>query len=95
MQPAEQDTPTPKKRPKSGCLHLLAAFLLVCFALAAAAFACLIVLDPGPVNEDGSYPLSQRMKRYKVAGQFIWADIKGRLSGQSSKEPPPENDPFF
>jgi hypothetical protein len=80
MQNKKTDFPARAKRTAKTAFSLIATVFLVCLALAGAALACLFILDRGPGNEGERYTFSQRMKRYKVAGQFIWADLKDAVS---------------
>ena len=92
MQNEEPDFSVRKiKRTGKTFFCLIATLFLICSALAGAALACLFILDRGP--GEGKYTLSQRMKRYKVAGQFIWADFKDTVSGKRPVMPPDESEP--
>ena len=99
MQNEETDYPAPEKhdrgfRRTKGCCLLAATVILILFALAVAAIMSIVILDS--INTRGEeFTLSQRMERYKVAGQFLWFDFKNLFSRKSSDEPPPENDPFY
>ena len=84
MQNTEPDPRTQGKHPKPGCLLWITAAVLACFLLICAAFACLVILDPGTGDEGEKYNLSRRLERYKVAGQFIWYDFKDAVSRKLS-----------
>ena len=93
MQNEETVFPSRVKRTAKTVFFLIATGFLICLALACAALACLFILDRGPGGEGEKYTLSQRMKRYKVAGQFIWADFKDTVSGKRPVMPPDESEP--
>ncbi len=101
MQNSEPSLPARAKRTARNLFFLIATLILVCFALAGAAFASLFILDPGPGDEGEQYTFSRRMKRYKVACQFIWYDLKDALARRSASGPhavscpaePPESEP--
>lgn len=84
MQNTEPDSRTQGKYPKPGCLLWITAAVLACFLLVCAAFACLVILDPGSGDEGERYTFARRMERYKVAGQFIWYDFKDAVSRKFS-----------
>ena len=86
MQNDSTTSPARGKHPAKGCLLLFVTAALLCLTLAGAAFACLVILDPGPGGEDEKYTFSRRMERYKVAGQFIWYDFKDAVARKFSPE---------
>ena len=96
MQNDDTDFPAQKKgnsgsRQAKGCLLLIATVILVLLALIIAAAVCIIVVDT--VNLRGeNYTLEQRVKRYKVACQFLWYDFKEAVSGKKS-DTPQEDEP--
>ena len=92
MQNEETDFPQKKKGSAKNCCLLALAVVFACFLLALSALACFIVADSADLKGE-DYTFSRRVKRYKVACQFIWVDFKDWVSGKSSDEPPPENDP--
>ena len=93
MQNTEPGFPARAKHTAKTVFFLIATVFLICLALAGAALASLFILDRGPGSEGEKYTLSQRMKRYKVAGQFIWADFKDTVSGKRPVMPPNETEP--
>ena len=91
MQNEEINHTLRKKYPVKSCCLLGIAAVFGGFLLVLAAFACFVLADSvEPGNED--YTLSQRMKRYHVACQFIWADFKDWVSRKTSGEQPDEDD---
>ena len=66
-------------RQAKGCLLLTATVILVLFALAIAAAACIIIVDSVSLRGE-EYTLERRVERYKVACQFLWADLKDSVS---------------
>ena len=96
MQNDKTDFPAQKKsgsgsRQAKGCLILIATTILVIFALVIAASLGIIVVDTVSLKGE-NYTLEQRVKRYKVAFQFLWYDFKEAISGKkldSSQEDKP------
>ena len=94
MQNEDTSFPARKKHPVKSCCLPGAAAVLGCFLLVLAGIACFVIADSAELhNED--LTLTQRLKRYKVACQFIWVDFKTWVSRKLSNEPPDENDPAF
>lgn len=86
MQNDETDFPAQEKeksgsRQAKGCLLLIATTILVIFALVIAAALGIIVVDTVSLRGE-NYTLEQRVKRYKVACQFLWYDFKEAVSGK-------------
>ena len=98
MQNDETDFPARKNgnngsRQAKGCLLLIATTILVIFALVIAAAVCIIVVDTVSLRGE-NYTLEQRVKRYKVACQFLWLDFRdsfSRKKSDSSQEDEPSN----
>ena len=94
MQNDETDFPAQEKddgasRQTKGCLLLIATTILVIFALAVAAIACIIIVDSVTLRGE-EYTLERRVQRYKVACQFIWYDFKDFVSRKKSDSSPVE-----
>ena len=88
MQNDETDFPAQEKqnrgsRQAKGCLLLITTTILVLFALAVAAVACIIIVDSVTLRGE-EYTLERRVQRYKVACQFIWYDFKNAVSRKKS-----------
>lgn len=66
-------------RQAKGCLLLIATTILVIFALVIAAAVGIIIMDTVSLRGE-NYTLEQRVKRYKVACQFLWLDFKDSFS---------------
>ena len=107
MQNEETDFPPQEKhgmgsRRAKGCCLLAVTVILALFALALAAILSILIIDSVSLRGE-EYTFHQRMKRYKVACQFIWADFKGWVSEkpgepeaiQDPAELPPEDDPSY
>lgn len=91
MQNGEPDSPKREKHPAKGCLLLITTVVLVFFALVVAGIASIIVVDT--VNLRGEdHTLAWRVKRYKVACQFLWFDFKDAVSKKLSKSSPDEQE---
>ena len=96
MQNDETDLPAQRKdgsgsRQAKGCFLLIATVILVVFALVIAAVVGIIVVDTVSLRGE-NYSLEQRVKRYKVACQFLWYDFKEAVSGKKS-DPSQEDEP--
>ena len=97
----EGDSPRRGKKTAKGCCLAALIVGLGFFLLVFAVIAAIIVVDT--VNLRGEkMPLSKRVERYKVAGQFIWFDFKDWVSRRFSEPEiiqcpaePPENQPLF
>ncbi len=74
-----------EKRQAKSCLSVFLTVMLILFSLAIAAAAGVIVLDSIMLRGE-EHTLSWRVKRYKVAGQFIWYDFKEQVSRMFSGE---------
>ena len=85
----EADFPKREKNAAKSCCLAALIVGLGFFLLVFAAIAAIIVVDT--VNLRGEkMPLSKRVERYKVAGQFIWFDFKDWVSRRVSKSSPTE-----
>jgi hypothetical protein len=98
MQDEKKDSSSPDKkgefpRRAKGCMHLIASILVACFILVITAIAGIIIVDSISIRGEG-YTMSQRVERYKVACQFIWADFRSWVSRRfpDEHEPPDENE---
>ena len=100
MRNEETNPPSPKKndegcRQAKGCCVLFVSVLVGCVILVIAGIAGIIIVDTVNIRGEG-YTFSQRVQRYKVAGQFLWVDFKTwvsrKLSDEPAPEPPDEND---
>ena len=81
-------------RQVKGCCLLFVSILIACIILVFAGIASIIIVDT--INLRGEeYTFSQRVQRYKVAGQFLWVDFKTWVSRKRSDEPPDENGSSF
>ena len=109
MQKEEMDFSSSEKRERGsrqakGCCFLIVSIIVAFFILLFAAVAGFIILDTINLRGQG-YTLERRVKRYKVACQFLWADFKEFVSqtkpSASPVEPeivqppadPPESEP--
>ena len=98
MRNEETDSPSPKgkdegARQAKGCCLLIASVFIACVILVVAGIAGIIIVDTVSIRGEG-YTFSQRVQRYKVAGQFLWVDFKTWVSRKFSDEhePPDENE---
>ena len=89
MQNDETEFPKREKSPAKSCCLFVAVAVLVCFLLAVAGIASIIVVDTINLRGEG-YTFSRRVERYKVACQFLWADFKEAVSGKHSESSPVE-----
>ena len=100
MQNEETDPSKREKRSANSCCLLTLAVGLACFILVTGALACLVIADTASLKGEG-YTLSRLVERYKVACQFLWYDLKDRISRKDRSETqtvscpadPPETDP--
>ena len=76
-------------RRAKGCCLLAVTVILALFALALAAILSILIIDSVSLRGE-EYTFHQRMKRYKVACQFIWADFKEAVSRKFSESSPVE-----
>ena len=94
MQNEETYPPVKEKNAAKSCCLLTLVAGFVCLLLLTAGIACVIIVDT--INLRGEeYTFSQRVQRYKVAGQFLWVDFKTWVSRKRSDEPPDENGSSF
>ena len=100
MRNEETDFPSPKKsgagsRQAKGCCLLIVSILVAGIILVIAGIAGIIIVDTVNTRGEG-YTFSQRVQRYKVAGQFLWADFRTWVSRKISDEhePSDEKEPF-
>ena len=103
MQNEETDFPSQKKKDTGssqakGCCFLIVSILIGCVILVITGIAGIIIVDTVNIRGEG-YTFSQRVQRYKVAGQFLWFDFKTwmsrKLSDKHEPEPPDESDSSF
>ncbi len=80
MQNEETESSVQKKRPKRWYPLRIAAAFLAFFILAGAVFACAVIVDASGIEQKNETTLTHRLKRYKVAAQFIWYDFKEAVS---------------
>ncbi|MBQ7730285.1 MAG: hypothetical protein IJT68_00450 [Lentisphaeria bacterium] len=102
MQNDDTDFQAQEKRQAKSCLFVFLTVMLILFSLVIAAAAGVIVLDSIMLRGE-EHTLSWRVKRYKVAAQFIWYDFKENVSKVFSQEtqsvscpvepPEPESEP--
>ena len=78
-------------RQAKGCFLLIASILVAIGVLILSAVACILIIDTVSIRGEG-YTMSQRVKRYKVACQFIWADFKEIVSGKKPNSSPEEEE---
>ena len=91
-----------EKRQAKGCFLIFLTAMLILFSLTVAAAASVIILDSIMLRGE-KHTLSWRVKRYKVAAQFIWYDFKDAVSRKLSSgtqsvscpvaPPEPESEP--
>ena len=100
MRNEETDFPSQKKngaggRQAKGCCLLFLSIFIACVILVIAGIAGIIIVDTVNIRGEG-YTFAQRVQRYKVAGQFLWADFKTWVSRKfpDEHEPPDENGSF-
>lgn len=103
MRNEETNPPSQKRndegyRQAKGCCVLFVSVLIACVILVIAGIAGIIIVDTVNIRGEG-YTFSQRVQRYKVAGQFLWFDFKTwmsrKLSDKHEPEPPDESDSSF
>ena len=100
MRNEETDLPSQKRkdaggRQAKGCCLLFLSIFIACVILVIAGIAGIIIVDTVNIRGEG-YTFAQRVQRYKVAGQFLWADFKTWVSRKfpDEHEPPDENGSF-
>ncbi len=84
MQNDEPDFPKRNKSQAKSCCLFVVLAVLMCFLLAMGGIAAIVVVDS--INLRGEdHTLEWRVKRYKVACQFLWFDFKDVVSRRFSR----------
>lgn len=88
--PAPQKKKDTGARQAKGCCLLFLSIFVACVILVIAGIASIIIVDTVNIRGEG-LTISQRVQRYKVAGQFLWVDFKTWVSRKlSDRHGPPD-----